>query len=165
VTQLMQLEVGFVLGGRKIQLIMHVPMAQNRFVMNFKKFLSMPIKMTDNAMAMVTDPDGAVYLGWSITENFYVTLTLDQLRGCDKISGNFFCKNLNVLQHKESRSCLIALYEAKSEEYLELCKIHVVRSNLNVVQLTHNEFAVFSIHEEMYAVVCPVKKSEEKKKF
>jgi hypothetical protein len=89
--------------------------------------------MTDNAMAMVTDPDGAVYLGWSITENFYVTLTPDQLRGCDEISGNFFCKNLNVLRRKESRSCLIALYEAKSEEYLELCEIHVARSNLNVV--------------------------------
>jgi hypothetical protein len=165
VTQLMQLEVGFVLGGRKIQLIMHVPMAQNRFVLNLKKFLSMPIKISDNAMAMVTDPDGAVYLGWSITENFYVTLTPEQLRGCDEISGNFFCKNLNVLRRKESRSCLIALYEAKREEYLELCEIHVARSNLNVVQLTHNEFAVFSIHEETYTVVCPVKKTEEKKKF
>jgi hypothetical protein len=165
VTQLMQLEVGFVLGGRKIQLIIHVPMAQNKFVLNLKKYLSMPIRLTDDAMAMVTDPDGAVYLGWSITENFYVTLTPDQLRSCDEISGNFVCKNLNILRRKESRSCLIALYESYPEEYLELCEIHVARSNLNIVQLTHNEFAIFSIHEETYAVICPAKKSEEKKKF
>jgi hypothetical protein len=165
VTQLMQLEVGFVLGGSAIQLIIHVPMAQNKFILKLKQLLSMPIKLTDTAMATVTDPDGAVYLGWSITEFFYVSLTPDQLRSCDKISGNFVCQNLNVLRSKESRSCLIALYEAKRDEYLELCEIDVARSNLNVVQLTHNEFAVFSVHEETYAVICPVKKSEEKKKF
>jgi hypothetical protein len=70
VTQLMQLEVGFVLGGRAIQLIIHVPMAQNKFVLNLKQLLSMPIKLTATAMATVTDPDGAVYLGWSITVFF-----------------------------------------------------------------------------------------------
>jgi hypothetical protein len=162
VNEMMQLDVGFTIGKRMVSLIIHVPLARREHIFQLKKYVGMPLRMTDNSMATVTDPEGATYLGWSNFNKFYITLTAAELHTCNRIAGNYFCNNLNTLRHKDVPSCLEALYEEKEHSVLSNCNIHVSNTRLVVKQMTTNTFGIFNEKGGTYVLFCPPTNDETK---
>jgi hypothetical protein len=84
ITEMMQLDVGFKVGKRMISLILHIPLAKREHIFQLKKYVGMPLRTTNESMALITDPEGAAYLGWSVYNDYYITLTSAELHTCKK---------------------------------------------------------------------------------
>lgn len=157
--QLLQLNAGFLTDNDLLFLVIHVPIARPEYIFNLKRYVGMPVRLSDESMAWVTDPEGATFLGWPMPrgENFYVTLTTAELSRCQRMNGNYFCENVNKFDHIDNPSCLQALYESDKENVMSKCTIHVTKSHLVVKQLLDNTFAIFNETMTPFSIECPEK--------
>jgi len=151
-SDLFQLEMSYSYNGRKVLLMLHIPISPAESTMRLYRLHPFPLPVANDTFLI---PDVTEQLlGISNTNHRYtVQYELADLVGCHRMGKIFLCERNGLLHKYPENTCLGSLYQQKYEDARDLCAFHLEPAREYVRQLKDNWYLIYS---EM-AITVPLK--------
>lgn len=150
---LFQLEVSFSYDGKKITLMVHIPIAPPDSTLRLYKLHPFPLPFSNDTFLIPDVRDN--FLGISNTNHRYtLQLSAEDLVGCHHMGKVYFCEQNGLLYKYPEDTCLGALYHQRYEDAKTLCSFHLEPAREFVRQLKDNWFLVFSENPQTIPMLC-----------
>lgn len=142
-SDLFELELSYTYDGRKVYLMLHIPIAPAESNFRLYRLHTFPLPFTNDTFLI---PDVQEHLlGISNTNHRYaVQYSLMDLQSCHQMARIFLCeRNGNLFKYPED-TCLGALYQQKYEDARNLCSFHLEPAREYVRQLKDNWYLIYT---------------------
>jgi len=151
-SDLFQLELSYSYTGRKVHLMLHIPISPAESTMRLYRLHPFPLPISNDTFLI---PDVTEQLlGISNTNHRYtVQYELADLVGCHRMGKVFLCERNGLLHKYPENTCLGSLYQQKYEEARDLCSFHLEPAREYVRQLKDNWYLIYS----EVAITAPLK--------
>ena len=142
-SDLFQLEMSYSYDGRKVFLMLHIPISPAESTMRLYRLHTFPLPF-DNDTFLIPDVNQHL-LGISNTNTRYtVQYSLADFQGCHKMGRIYLCERNGLFYKYPEDTCLGALYHQKYDQARELCSFHLEPAREYVRQLKDNWYLVYS---------------------
>ena len=146
-----QMEASYMWAEQGFVVVVHVPMALpvNRFALFH--FRELPIRIDGIVVKILPDRE---YLAINRDKTYYMSLSADEVAGCDKYHETRFCHNLQVARSVKSPDCLVLLYNNNYKEALKKCRVVIQKPTDEAISRGGNAFTVYVDEAKSGRITC-----------
>lgn len=142
-SDLFQLEMSYSYDGRKVFLMLHIPISPAESTMRLYRLHTFPLPF-DNDTFLIPDVTQHL-LGISNTNTRYtIQYSLSDFQGCHHMGRIYMCERNGLFYKYPEDTCLGSLYHQKYDRARDLCSFHLEPAREYVRQLKDNWYLMFS---------------------
>jgi len=152
-SDLFQIETSYAFTGRKISLIIHIPISPPESSLRLYRLHPFPLPYDNNTFLIPRVNEDVLAIS-NTNHRYTMQLSSIDMLGCTTIGRTHFCERNGLLTKYPEDTCLGALYHQKYEEARELCSFHLEPAREYVRQLRDNWFLIYSESPQTLPLVC-----------
>ncbi len=125
--------------------IVHIPTALPKNIFKLYHFTELPIKFNNASYAIVPEKEYFAVFTNPLTqeEQYYISLSAQELATCDKFHNSFLCPELNVARKLSDPDCTAHLYQNHHIDALKTCPFHITKPKPYAIRKSRNTFQTF----------------------
>ena len=131
----------------------HIPMYHADSLMELYQYQIMPLGTSNPNVHLIPRPEDS-YIAVAADRSYFKAFTHNDIQRCSKIGRKYHCDNMNFLDRRLSKSCLIAIFTDSPDIMAETCVLETASVLDRAIQITHHRFLLYHHVERTIEFLC-----------
>ncbi len=159
-SDLFQLEVSYSFDGKKVAIMIHIPIAAPDSTLRLYKLHPFPLPFSNDTFLIPAVTEDLLAIS-NNNHRYTLQLTSNDLVGCNRLGRTYFCERNGLLYKYPEDTCLGALYHQRYDDAKSLCSFTLEPAREFVRQLKDNWYLVYSEQAQTIPMLCANKSFSE----
>jgi len=159
-SDLFQLEVSYFYDGKKLHIMLHIPIAPPDSTMRLYKLHPFPLPFSNDTFLIPSVSEDLLAIS-NTNHRYTMQLSSNDLVGCHRMGKTYFCERNGLLYKYPEDTCLGALYHQRYDDAKSLCSFHLEPAREFVRQLKDNWYLVYTEMAQTVPMLCSNKSYSE----